>query len=255
VLAASALLVGAFVAAAQNPPAAAQTAPAPPPQYEVEILVFANREFDPSEERFEPTPSELASLPVEPLREPPVFDDFSFGARAPDAPATPRVEPQPDELTALSPDPLAEALRVRPLRPDELKLGNEYRKLEAIPAYEPLLHAGWVQPGLPETDARPFDLAVLGVANPRGTVRVHLSRFLHITLDLTYRAAPTDASAFVASETLGELTLAPRYRLTATRSARSGELHYFDHPAFGVLVRITPLPAQGASSPGRRPAA
>ena len=44
-------------------------------------------------------------------------------------------------------------------------------------------------PGLPEADSVPFDLKTLGVVNPRGTVRVHLSRFLHITLDLTYQAA------------------------------------------------------------------
>ena len=88
---------------------------------------------------------------------------------------------------------------------------------------------------------------VLGVMNPRGTVRVHLSRFLHITLDLTYQGAPDATPAFGASDRLDELVLAPRYRITATRSARSGELHYFDHPAFGVLVRVTPLPAPDAA--------
>ena len=56
-----------------------------------------------------------------------------------------------------------------------------------------------------------------------------------------------------AGDGLDELVLAPRYHLVAERNARSNELHYFDHPAFGVLVRVTPLPAQDAS--GRRPAA
>jgi hypothetical protein len=80
-----------------------------------------------------------------------------------------------------------------------------------------------------------------------------LSRFLHITLDLTYQAADAATSSLGSSDGLDEIVLAPQYRLTATRSARSTELHYFDHPAFGVLVRITPVPAPDGS--GRRPAA
>jgi hypothetical protein len=108
---------------------------------------------------------------------------------------------------------------------------------------------------LPEADAEPFDLGVLGVLNPRGTIRVHLSRFLHITLDLTYEADGASSSGLSAGgDGLDELALRPRYRLAATRSARSGELHYFDHPAFGVLVRITPVPAQDTRG-SRRPAA
>ena len=50
--------------------------------------------------------------------------------------------------------------------------------------------------------------------------------------------------------TIGSAAIPDEFKV---RNARSNELHYFDHPAFGVLVRVTPLPAQDAS--GRRPAA
>jgi hypothetical protein len=87
---------------------------------------------------------------------------------------------------------------------------------------------------------------------------VHLSRFLHITLDLTYQGkelgAATPAGGAPVTDGLDEIALAPEYRLKAARSARSNELHYFDHPAFGVLVRITPVPTQDTAG-GRRPAA
>ena len=111
------------------------------------------------------------------------------------------------------------------------------------------MHAGWVQPGLPEADAEPFDLKMLGVMNPRGTVRVHLSRFLHITLDLTYQA-DADVDACASPPATGSTSSCSRRAITwsPTRNARSGELHYFDHPAFGVLVRVTPRP--GARRPG-----
>lgn len=245
-LPAAALLAGAAFAQAPQPPAGE---PPLPPTYEVEILVFANRDFDPAEERFEHAPNGFDGDAVSTLREPPVFDDTAVTPRVePLAPAEPLTPVDPYEVA------LAEALRVRPLRPEELKLGLEYRKLRAIAAYEPLLHAGWVQPGLPEADTPPFDLKTLGVVNPRGTVRVHLGTVrLHITLDLTYQASSAAAPSQGSSDGLDEILLAPQYRLTTTRSVRSNELHYFDHPAFGVLVRVTPVPTQDGA--GRRPAA
>jgi hypothetical protein len=225
---------------------APQPDPALPPRYEVEVIVFAHREFDAAEERFDHSPAGFVDGPAS-LREPPAFDESAFATRgAPQAPFEPLAEVDPFAAAQ------AEALQVRPLRPEELKLGQEYRKLRAISAYEPLMHVGWVQPGLAEPDAVPMDLGTLGVLNPRGTVRVHLSRFLHITLDLTYQAA-SSMPASIGGDGLDEIVLAPHYRLTTTRSARSNELHYFDHPAFGVLVRVTPVPAPDAA--GRRPAA
>jgi len=251
--------------APQTPPAA-ETGPPLPPRYEVEIIVFKNLQFDPSEERFERTLNGLGGAPLAPLAAPPVFDETTFAQPAPgNVPTAPPVGAPPTDSASAA---LRDALRVRSLRPEELKLGNEYRKLAASAGYAPLLHTGWVQPGLPEGEAPTFDVATLGVWNPRGTVRVHLGLVrLHITLDLTYEAVVPSATPLGVESPLGagspqrvgdgldELSLAPRYRLTATRSSRSGELHYFDHPAFGVLVRITPVPVPGANSSGRRPAA
>lgn len=242
------LCVGLLLAAT----AAVAQAPAPPvpevqlpPRYEVEVLVFANTAFDPTEEHFDQRLNGFSGGAAA-LREVPVFDDSNFGALAP--PAEPLPPPPVDPAAAAR----AEALSVRVLRPDELKLGAEYRRLRAIAAYRPLVHTGWVQPGLPEADSQPFDLKVLGVLNPSGTIRVHLTRFLHVTLDLTYQADGA-VGVLAANDGLGEVALAPRYRLTATRNVRSNELHYFDHPAFGVLVRITPVQTQNTQ--GRRPAA
>lgn len=245
----AAAIAWAVGAQAQSPQSFA--AEPPIPRYEVEVIVFAHRDFDPTEERFDQAPSGFGQTAT--LREAPSFDETAFAAPAiPATPplAQPPVEPSPLELAAAA---RAEALSVRPLRPEELKLGTEYRKLRALAAYQPLVHVGWVQPGLPEADSMPVDLATLGVINPRGTVRVHLARFLHITLDLTYQGTGPATAEAAAGDGLDEITLAPQYRLKTTRSARSTELHYFDHPAFGVLVRITPVTTQDGS--GRRPAA
>jgi hypothetical protein len=228
----------------------AQPAAAPTPpilQYQVEIIVFAHREFDAGEERFsqELAPlradrnESLLAVPLYVEPSPPVTPDPAVGAA--------------EGATAAGGDPLA----FRVLPPDQLQLNAEYRKLTNGGAYRPVLHAGWVQPGLPEDQAKPFDLTLLGVTNPRGNVRVYLSRFLHVRLDLSYQdgakaAAPT---AEPPGNELREITFAPQYRLVTERQTRSGELHYFDHPAFGVLVKVTPVPAGNTGSTGRRPAA
>jgi hypothetical protein len=251
--AAAALLASAAAAQAPLPPPADLELP---PRYEVEVLIFANRGFDPTEERFDYAPSGFGGNAAAPLQEAPVFDDTWLNSLRG---ALPQTQPPPPTPVPLPPaDPLAEqraalaaALRVVPLRPEELKLTSEYRRLQSIAAYEPLVHFGWVQPGLPEAESTPFELQTLGVPNPHGTVRVHLGTVrLHITLDLTYQATAAATPAPGAGDGLDEMLLAPQYRLRATRSARSNELHYFDHPAFGVLVRVTPVPAADGG-PGR----
>src|SRR5688572_23516785 len=249
-----ALLVGFCAGTASGQIEAPEDAlPALPPQFEVEVIVFANLDFDSTEERFEPSLDALGPDALTPFNQPPVFDATTL------PPATRAAPPAPSPL---EPDPLGgaraaaeAALRIRRLLESELKLGNEYRRLQALSAYRPLLHTGWVQPGLAENEAEPFDFASLGVLNPSGTVRVHLSRFLHITLDITYQGAD-DSRVLSPNDGLAELDLAPRYRLKGTRNVRSNELHYFDHPAFGVLVRITPVQTTDESpGAGRRPAA
>ncbi len=74
-----------------------------------------------------------------------------------------------------------------------------------------------------------------------GTVKLHLGRYLHLEADLLYRSQiePIASNTFLMSlsEEKQPQTL---FRMQQTRRMRSGELHYFDHPKFGLLVQITP---------------
>lgn len=95
-----------------------------------------------------------------------------------------------------------------------------------------------------------------------GTVRVHRARYLHVEADLLYyrpvdgdaRATPpatnvTGTGLVVDSpenalieQLLIEDDRVPRlFRLTERRRMRSRELHYLDHPLFGLLVEAWPL--------------
>ncbi len=149
------------------------------------------------------------------------------------------------ETELLAEGPEEERFRFRILSAEELELDEAYAMLENLDAYTPLAHGGWVQEGLPEERAHPFHLSLLGALNPTGTVQLHLSRFLHVSVDLDYRSRPqrTTLPEFASyAAVLEEYSLPPRYTLRAQRRTRSGELHYFDHPAFGLLVIVRPQP-------------
>jgi hypothetical protein len=278
-----AILVGALAVGGLTGTAAGQDATLPGtgaaaavPQYQVEVLVFAYRDFDPTEEVFEHRDVHAQPIREEVLQPAPVFDDSNFGPRAtspsplgqpapfggarPPGPTPPGGQPSPgaplDAGAVVGAQP--EAFRFRLLRPEELQLTAQYRVLERLQAYHPVVHGGWVQQGLPENEATPVDLGVLGVTNPMGTVLLYVSRFLHVKVDVTYQDPLAPEPVTVAGVGgLAEVPIKPRYHLIAERSARSGELHYFDHPAFGVLLKITPvrLDPNSTAAPGTRPAA
>jgi hypothetical protein len=242
--------VVATVARAQPPEAPEPVPEATIPLYKVEIVAFAYRDFNPSEERFDDHPSAISAREPVVRREAPRLEDLELESLDSDDPLDiPRDAPD----TGLYPPPF----RFRLLAPEELQLTGHYQTLQRISAYVALLHGGWVQQGLPEAEAEPFDLSLLGVSNPSGRIRLHLSRFLHLRIDLSYQpagSAPVAPSTSFGSRELNELALAPRYTLSVERQTRSGDLHYFDHPAFGLLVLVTPLPAD-APPLGARPAA
>ena len=180
-----------------------------------------------------------------------VFDDLrSEGLHAEHWPADPG-EPSlrnAIELTRLpddSPDDAVHAYRL--VNPSRLTLGGVWNSLRRSANYRPLLRAGWLLPGLPAGSARPVHLRrslaegagagadEAGGERPsvHGTVTVSLARFLQVEVDLLYhRPMSGEADAPGSAPT--------RFRLVSERRMRSGELHYIDHPLFGVLVLLTP---------------
>lgn len=83
---------------------------------------------------------------------------------------------------------------------------------------------------LDELSSRPGPLWSLD-----GSVRIELRRYLHLYTDLVYRQIE-DAMAED-----GPTLAIHHYPLKQHRRMRSQELHYLDHPAFGLLIEITPV--------------
>ncbi|MBD3610601.1 MAG: hypothetical protein HUJ30_08630 [Gammaproteobacteria bacterium] len=69
-----------------------------------------------------------------------------------------------------------------------------------------------------------------------GTIKVIRKRFLHVETDLLYRAPYLDDE----KNTLKREEWPQAFRLQESRRMRSKEIHYLDHPMFGMLVLATP---------------
>lgn len=99
------------------------------------------------------------------------------------------------------------------------------------------------------------NLKALGQHELEGIIRIHLSRFLHIRSDLWFtQYAQNDAGQCKmndAPDVFGginqalppNLSYTPllNFRLNQNRRLRSHELHYLDHPRFGLLIKFTPV--------------
>ncbi len=202
-----------------------------------------------------------------------------------DATSTEPPEDRAGRTGAVGDQPEEPVFRFMPLPEEELQLGDLYRKLGNTEGYQPLLHVAWQQPGYEPEAARALDLSRLAELPDRlrGEVRLYRSRFLHLELDLelwSTRGPPLPGTT--AAEPLlpngsrsdqarpdqrrpdqrrqgrrdtGEPLSALQpdvYRLSQRRKLRSGELHYYDHPRYAVLARVTPV--EPAAEPATEPA-
>lgn len=161
-----------------------------------------------------------------------------------------------------------------------LRLSKQAERIKAAADTELLLHLGWRQPGLAEekavairiddtmqADGQPAPAAAagepaMGAVLPRmeGSLKLVLSRYLHIYADLIYREPLSGATTafpmeevdlFSQAEESYLLPTQPQYQiyhLQQSRRMRSRELHYLDHPLFGMAILVTPYEVKEAGA-------
>lgn len=200
------------------------------PEYTVEVIVFKNLSGNPAGAEI------WTRTNQEPLPEADLEIDL------------------PDEVAS----PKQEAVEYTRLQGSELSLGELAKKLRASSRYEVLLHQGWRQPGLDRNRAAPMRIEVTlddgarsaraasgGWGSPRarleGELKLILSRYLHLETDLRYYTGEVLQPLDAIQDEFADLVTQPLvYRLKQGRRMRSGELHYLDHPGFGLLAVVRP---------------
>lgn len=169
----------------------------------------------------------------------------------------------------------------RLLSSDDFNLMKQEIKLTSSEQYYPLLHVAWRQPVLSDDEARAvhiysnmeqtevdniqssqdtleippqngfFSIQDSSSSEPPmnvidGTVKISMGKYLHLDADILYRIQAEEKNEFSLFGFSREDETPNVFRMHESRRMRSGELHYFDHPLFGMLVLITPyqLPDQ-----------
>jgi hypothetical protein len=118
------------------------------------------------------------------------------------------------------------------------RLDNISNALQQSRGYSVLFHRAWRQlaTGREAAAAYPVHSLVSGNSGIEGNVRLVLERYLHLDVNLMLMSSRGTGGA-VYSDGPGSV---PVYELREQRRIRSGELHYFDHPRFGMIARVTP---------------
>jgi hypothetical protein len=229
-----------------------------PARFEVELVIFHHLDQAPNTPEIGPLPvlaapvlSDTAGPSDSGSPEVSVATDPITAAGEQPAIVPPGISDQDDEpqrppidFLLLEPEPqLPDFL---PIESHALVLDPVYQRLVRLDAYKPVLQLAWTQGARPRAVAQPYfistaDTRVTGIS---GTVKLSKERYLHLKLNLAFRpdaiglAEPGfGVDPVTRRDMLGGLPPVT-YRITGSRRVRAAEIHYFDHPKFGVIASV-----------------
>ena len=129
------------------------------------------------------------------------------------------------------------------------QLGDISYSLRQSRGYSVLFHAAWRQPAYDRRNAisYPVDASVRnGSKQLVGQIKLVRERYLHLDVDLLLATA----GAMTAMSSSEDANGSPVYALREKRRIKkSGKLHYFDHPRFGMIAIVTPYRAPQLEQP------
>lgn len=158
------------------------------------------------------------------------------------------------------------------------RLQNDFRILQLSSDYRPILHISWQQPSYESGESRSVHIAKLKAGQTRtdkteedkevevlppeladnqihesfvnvplplldGILRLRSDRYLHVDMDFAFSpemaALQSGKSLTMEQQQLFAQQQAEFVRLKESRKIKLNELHYFDHPLFGVLLQVS----------------
>jgi hypothetical protein len=181
---------------------------------------------------------------------------------------------EPEQLKI--PQNKAELIPYLQLDEDKFRLESIQRVLKLFKEYRPLMHVSWQQPSLTPTTVRAvhiqkYEEPETTVINEiettgsnsedsqfsdqninediyqvldlifDGTIKLRSSRFLHVDVDIAFFPEFLAQAENRQEEGLFVQQQADYVRLQESRKIKLNEIHYFDHPFFGVVLRASRL--------------
>ncbi|WP_052501360.1 CsiV family protein [Thiomicrospira microaerophila] len=134
------------------------------------------------------------------------------------------------------------------LDPDQRTLLEEAGKMTTDRGYDILAHLAWQQPLRSNQLAMPvlidpsLQLRRANVSRLLGKIRIYQERFIHADVQMELdRQIPTRIRENFANHQQIPIEWLPeswRFKIEESRRVRYGQIHYLDHPIFGVLIKI-----------------
>ncbi|MDH3275013.1 MAG: peptidoglycan binding protein CsiV [Gammaproteobacteria bacterium] len=141
------------------------------------------------------------------------------------------------------------------LREEEFTLSDIAERFRRLDVYETIMHVGWTQRTYLEEETRAIELWEFGDVPEGldGRFTLYLNRYLHLAVDLSLDAPGQFNEPVVFDEPdtafgdsrrqfeadIEDAVLPVRYRIQDDRIFKNGDVRYFDHPKFGIVVKIT----------------
>jgi hypothetical protein len=147
----------------------------------------------------------------------------------------------PNEKNVILAEPFKETLEFSVLDPSRFRLNREYNALKRQKKYRVLLHLAWHQSDSLKPiylDSRRFQDALIEAKAPpiaeldgiSGTIEIVKKRFFKLESDLTLDKP---------CKKEGDENARCYFPLSEERNLKNEEIHYLDHPLFGMLIKIT----------------
>ena len=127
-------------------------------------------------------------------------------------------------------------------------LNNISQALESSGRHNVLFHRAWRQLAYNKSRAIAYpvhSIAENGRDSIEGIIKLVRGRFLHLDVNLQLMTAARGTEVMFSDSPNSR----PAFELIEARRIKSNVLHYFDHPRFGVIARVTPYIRKNASAP------
>ena len=147
------------------------------------------------------------------------------------------------------------------------RMHGAYRVLSLSSEYRPLFHVSWQQPATERRQSRYVHIQKLDsdeVATPMeeiteepefleelvtldkifdGSIRIRSGFYLHADIDLTYFKQLTFENKIIRTSEESFQTEFDKslIKLKESRKIKLNEIHYFDHPMYGVILQVSRL--------------